>query len=72
MDGDNGLWFAFPQIKDEENGEASYFEQMFLTSPERGHIRKLVLLDLQQQGHIENESSSGRHSMGQDDENIPF
>jgi DNA-binding cell septation regulator SpoVG len=72
MDGNNGLWFVFPQIKDEENGEVRYFDQMFLTSPEREHIRKLVLIDLQQQGHIKDEGLSGRHSTGQNDENIPF
>jgi len=53
MDGKNGLWFSFPQIKGEEGGEIKYFDHMFLTPLEREHVRKLVLLDLQQQGHLE-------------------
>ena len=57
MNGNNGLWFSFPQLKAEENGETKYFDQMFLTSLEREHVRKLVLLDLEAQGHIERPKS---------------
>ncbi len=53
MNGNKGLWFSFPQIKADENGEVTYYDQMFLTALEREHVRKLVLLDLQQQGHLE-------------------
>ena len=53
MTGDDGLWFSFPQQKVEKNGAVGYYDQMFLSSLEREHIRRLVILDLQQQGHIE-------------------
>ena len=57
MNGTNGLWFSFPQIKAEENGETKYYDQMFLTSLEREHVRKLVLIDLEQQGYIDRPKS---------------
>ena len=53
MSGNNGLWFCFPQVKGEEDGAVKYYDQMFLTSQEREHVRKLVMLELQQQGHID-------------------
>ena len=65
MDGSGGLWFSFPQIKAEEDGEAKYYDQMFLTALEREHIRKLVLMDLQQQGHIEPDKSKPRNGGSQ-------
>jgi DNA-binding cell septation regulator SpoVG len=52
MDGGNGLWFAFPQKQGEQEGEVKYFDQMFLTSPERDHVRRLVIADLTLQGHL--------------------
>ena len=65
MKGTNGLWFSFPQIKAEVNGETKYIDQMFLTPPERKHVRKLVLMDLQLQGYIEQDkakpSKAGQH-----------
>ena len=65
MESNNGLWFSFPQVRAEEDGETKYFDQMFLTSLEREHVRKLVLIDLQQQGFIERvkakPSKAGRH-----------
>ncbi len=53
MDGNNGLWFSFPQVKGAQDGETKYFDQLFLTALEREHVRNLVLLDLQSQGHID-------------------
>lgn len=53
MDGKNGLWFCFPQVKGEEDGEVKYYDQMFLTPQEREHIRELILAELKIQGHIE-------------------
>jgi DNA-binding cell septation regulator SpoVG len=53
MSGKNGLWLAFPQQKGEQDGETKWFDQMFLTKPEAEHIRRLVLDDLQAQGHLE-------------------
>ena len=67
MAGSNGgpTWFSFPQVRAEEDGETKYYDQMFLTSLEREHVRKLVLIDLQQQGFIERvkakPSKAGRH-----------
>lgn len=52
MSGSNGLWIALPQKKAEKDGENQYFDQMYLTQPEGEHVRKLVLVDLQAQGHI--------------------
>ena len=53
MQGNDGLWFSFPQLKSTQDGETKYFDQMYLTPQEREHVRKLVLLDLQGQGHLE-------------------
>ena len=53
MSGNNGLWLAFPQQKGEQDGETKWFDQMFLTKPEAEHVRRLVLADLQAQGHLE-------------------
>ena len=53
MSGNNGLWLAFPQQKGEQDGETKWFDQIFLTKPEAEHVRRLVLADLQAQGHLE-------------------
>jgi hypothetical protein len=53
MNGNSALWFSFPQVKGEENGEVKYYDQMFLTALEREHVRNLVLLDRQSQGHLD-------------------
>ena len=53
MSGNNGLWVAFPQQKGEQDGETKWFDQMFLTKPEAEHVRRLVIADLQAQGHLE-------------------
>ena len=53
MSGSNGLWFSFPQVKGEQDGETKWFDQMFLSSLERDHVRRLIVLDLQLQGHME-------------------
>ena len=60
MQGNDGLWFSFPQVKGEQDGETKYFDQMFLSSLERDHVRKLILLDLQQQGHIDRPKQAPR------------
>ena len=70
MNGNKGLWFCFPQIKAEENSEVTYYDQMFLTSLEREHIRKLVLLDLQQQGHLEQSEPSPTQHRTPEGENL--
>ena len=85
MQGNDGLWFSFPQVKGEQDGETKYFDQMFLSSLERDHVRKLILLDLQQQGHIDGQKPKqaprpkqapedlSQHLPGpQDDIDVPF
>ena len=56
MEGNIGLWFSFPQKQGEQNGEIKYYDQLFLSAPERDHVRRLVLLDLRTQGQIESAS----------------
>jgi DNA-binding cell septation regulator SpoVG len=53
MDGSYGLWIALPKKKGEQNGETKWFDQMYLTPPEQKHVCQLVLIDLQNQGHIQ-------------------
>jgi hypothetical protein len=54
MAGNNGgpAWFAFPQIKGEQDGEVKYFDILHLSNPEREAARALILAELQAQGHI--------------------
>ena len=65
LEGNDGLWFSFPQLKSTQDGETKYFDQMFLTPLEREHVRKLVLIDLVQQGHIEREESRSQRPRAQ-------
>jgi DNA-binding cell septation regulator SpoVG len=87
MDGTNGLWIAFPQRQGEKDGEVQYFDLMYLTPPERDHVRRLAVADLKAQGHIQPETAQaapakqnhrtfegenlGQHYTQQDDD-IPF
>ena len=64
MSGNNGLWLAFPQQKGEQDGETKWFDQMFLTKPEAEHVRRLVIADLQAQGHLE-APARGQRGSGQ-------
>jgi hypothetical protein len=59
MSGSSGLWLALPQQKGEQDGETKWFDQMFLTKPEAEHVRRLVLADLQAQGHLEAPARNG-------------
>jgi len=54
MAGSNGkpTWFSFPQIKGEQDGETKYFDLMFLSSPEREHVRAAIVAELVEQGQI--------------------
>ena len=49
----SGPWFSFPQIKVEKDGETEYHDLMYLTPPEREHVRALIMAELQAQGHVE-------------------
>ena len=60
MSGNNGLWFCFPQVKEELDGETKYYDQIFLATPERDHVRRLIILDLQAQGHLERSKPATR------------
>jgi DNA-binding cell septation regulator SpoVG len=53
MDGNGGLWVAFPQRQGEKDGETKWFDQMYLTAPEMEHVRRVVIADLSAHGHIE-------------------
>lgn len=53
MNGNNGLWFSFPQLKTEEGGETKYYDQMFLTAPEREHVRTFIVTQLSSEGYID-------------------
>jgi len=56
MAGNDGLWFSFPQVKGEQDGEVKWFDQMYLTALERDHVRRLIVLDLQGQGYLEQQA----------------
>ena len=58
MDGNNGLWYSFPQVKGEQDGETKYFDQMFLTALEREHVRTLIIAQLQAEGHLVEQQQS--------------
>jgi hypothetical protein len=90
MAGNNGgsPWFSFPMLRGEQDGKTKYLDQMFVTVPEREHVRALVLAELESQGHFQRSKpaqSNGRRSdrtpEGEDlsefytagqDDNIPF
>lgn len=52
MDGKNGLWVALPQKEITKDGERAWVDQLHFTPPEADHVRKAVLSDLEQQGHL--------------------
>ncbi len=56
MNGNNGLWIAFPQCQGQKDGEVKYFDQVYLAAPEMDHIRKLAIADLKAQGHFRAEN----------------
>ena len=68
--GYDGLCFSFPQTKGEQDGETKYFDMMFLSSLERDHIRQLVVLDLQQQGHIDRPKQERKARLKQTPEDL--
>jgi DNA-binding cell septation regulator SpoVG len=54
MNGQNGYWLSFPQREgDDGNGGTKYFDQMYLSAPERDHVWRLVVAELEAQGHIQ-------------------
>lgn len=59
MEGNDGLWFAFPSQREEENGETRYRDFLYLTPPERAHLTRLVIAELESQGHIEGQRPRG-------------
>ena len=69
MNGNNGLWLAFPQRKGEQDGETKWFDQVYFTKPEAEHVRRLVITDLQRQGHIQAKASAQQRPAGNISEN---
>lgn len=61
MTGNNGLWLAFPQRQGtDDGGQVKYYDQLYLTAPEMDHVRRLVIADLQAQGHIQSPDQGTR------------
>jgi len=53
MTGASGFWMALPQKEGtDKEGNTAYFDQMFLSRPEMDHVRRLVVAELEAQGHI--------------------
>ena len=51
---EGGFWFAFPQREGkDESGSAKYFDIIHMAKPEMDHVRRLVVAELEMQGHIE-------------------
>ena len=56
MNGQNGYWFSFPQREgDDGNGGTKYFDQLYLTAPERDHVRHLIVAELEAQWHLKHD-----------------
>ena len=56
MSGNNGYWMAFPQKEGtDKDGKTQYFDQMYLTKPEAEHVRRLVVAELEAQGHLKHD-----------------
>lgn len=52
MHGQNGYWIGLPSDKVEKDGATKYVDRVELTRSEADHIRRLVIADLEAQGHI--------------------
>ncbi|BBO69093.1 hypothetical protein DSCA_30230 [Desulfosarcina alkanivorans] len=59
MNTNGGLWIAFPQRQTKQDGETKYFDQMYLTPPETDYVRRMVIAELQAQGHFDRPSGKG-------------
>lgn len=53
MAGKGGLWVALPQKEINKDGERKWVDQLYLTPPEMDHVRRLVIADLESQGHLD-------------------
>jgi len=84
MNGNSGLWIAFPQKTVDKDGQTVYYDQVFLARPDYDHVRRQAIADLVAQGHIEQakqkprankthgkENLNQRYSAG-DNDDIPF
>ncbi len=73
LESNGGVWFALPQVKTEQDGETKYFDQMFLSPPEMDHVRRLVVADLEHQGHIQyrQEPKPARRPAPRRDDDLP-
>lgn len=59
MTGSNGLWVALPQLKIERDGQTEYLDIIHLTAPEREHVGRLAIADLEAQGHLAHQGRTG-------------
>jgi DNA-binding cell septation regulator SpoVG len=59
MTGQNGYWMAFPQKEgNDKDGKTQYFDQLYLAKPEADYVRRLVVAELEAQGHIQQTKQS--------------
>lgn len=53
---DSDMWVALPRLPSTDGeGDRKWHEIIHVTAPVREHIRQAVILDLQQQGHLDSE-----------------
>jgi DNA-binding cell septation regulator SpoVG len=52
MSGQNGYWVGLPSDRVEKDGATKYVDRVELTKSEMDHVRRLVIADLEQQGHL--------------------
>lgn len=52
MESNNGLWIALPSRQVEQDGQTKYLDIVELTKSEADHVRRLVVADLESQGHL--------------------
>ena len=53
MHSEGGLWISLPQQEGKDaDGNRKWYDILYLTPPEAAHVRRLVIADLQAQGHV--------------------
>jgi DNA-binding cell septation regulator SpoVG len=56
--GNNGMFVGLPQRQDtDKDGNTQYFDIVYFSGPEKEHVRKAAIVDLQRQGCIEGPGS---------------
>ena len=88
MDGKNGLWLAMPSKQIKKDGETIYLDIVEMAKSDAEQVRKTILSDLRQQGHLDGKAQNPRparsyqrpeqedlseyYPQGGGDEDIPF